>query len=180
MTPRSVCLDILCQVLDHAQNLDAVFDKKTEALNSQDRNFVRMLVTTTLRRLGQNDVIIRKNLKKGLPQKALKVQRILELGVCQILFMNTAVYASVNESVDLIRHTMKNDVYTGLVNAILRQTDRQRSEFSPEEDLEKNIPAWLFKTWEKDYGKERAHRFLSAFVLNSKISKSRESHVPSL
>ena len=164
MTPRFICLDILCQVLDHAQNLDAVFDKKTEFLSSQDRNFVRMLVTTTLRRLGQIDVIIQKNLKKALPKKALKVRRILELGVCQILFMNTAIYASVNESVDLVRYTMKDDVYTGLVNAILRQTDRQRSEFSLEENLKKNIPTWLFESWEKNYGKERAYRFLLTFT----------------
>jgi len=170
MTPRSVCLDILCQVLDAGQNLDIVFDKKTDSLDGQDRNFVRMLVTTTLRRLGQIDAVISKHLKKPIPRKALKIQRILELGVCQILFMHTAAYASVNESVELTRLTMKNDIYTGLVNALLRQTDRQRDEFDPEQGLEKNIPTWLFDSWQKDHGAQKAKRFLSAFVKEPTLS----------
>ena len=170
MTPRSICLDILEQVLDHTQNLDVVFDKKTNQLNGQDKGFVRMLVTTTLRRLGQIDAVISKHLKKPLPKKALKVQRILELGICQILFMNTAIYASVNESVELARDTTKNDVYTGLVNAILRQTDRQRAEFNPNKGLEKNIPKWLLDSWQESYGKQRTEQFLSAFVKEPSLS----------
>ena len=85
---RSVAFDLLRSVtakkksFDDAMNLHDGFQK----LSGRDRRFVRKIVTTALRRLGQIDLLIDGFLKKPLPKNARVVQDILRVAVTEILF----------------------------------------------------------------------------------------------
>ncbi|HBR69660.1 MAG TPA: MFS transporter, partial [Rhodospirillaceae bacterium] len=61
---RRAALTLLETVLVQKQPLDAALENsdKFRALPQRDRGFVRMLVATTLRRLGQIDDLIERNL----------------------------------------------------------------------------------------------------------------------
>lgn len=60
-------------------------DKK-HPLETRDRTFIRLLVTTTLRRLGQIDNILARYLKKPLPERAAYVLDALRLSTAQLVF----------------------------------------------------------------------------------------------
>ena len=136
------------------QNLDDEFDKQTDLLDGREKAFIRMMVTTCLRRMGQIDTILKQLIEKPLPKKALSVQDILRLAVCQILFMQVPSHAAVSTAVDLVKANQLA-FYTKLVNGVLRTCCRNIENFKniPETI---NTPKWLLDSWIKAYGIETA------------------------
>ncbi|MGN1091744.1 MAG: transcription antitermination factor NusB, partial [Alphaproteobacteria bacterium] len=57
---RIIALDILQTIIRKKQNLDDSFENKATDLPPRDKAFIRMLITTTLRRMGQIDDILKK------------------------------------------------------------------------------------------------------------------------
>lgn len=168
---RQSALDLLRQVLDRKQPLDQALDnqKDQHLFSGRDRRFIRMVVATTLRRLGQiDDVIARLQDKPGnLPHPCL--QHILRLGITQILFMDVADHAAVDTSVELAVKE-KFERYKGLVNAILRNALRQGEEIVAKQDPARlNTPDWLLKTWISDYGLGEAAKIASANLIEAPL-----------
>ena len=101
---RSVAFDLLRSVtakkksFDDAMNLHGGFQK----LSGRDRRFVRKIVTTALRRLGQIDLLLDGFLKKPLPKNATVVQDILRVAVTEILFLKFPPHAAVDSAVTLV------------------------------------------------------------------------------
>ncbi|MCQ2914344.1 MAG: methyltransferase domain-containing protein [Alphaproteobacteria bacterium] len=123
---------------------------KSSPLEQRDRMFVRLLLTTTLRRLGQIDDILSKFLKKK--PDAVYVVDLLRLAVAQILFLKTPAHASVNTTVDLVKQS-KFKGFAGLVNAVLHNVIRQgNSILEKQNSAELNTPKWLLKIWQEEYG----------------------------
>ena len=160
LNSRQIALNILSRVLHQKQNLDDEFDKQTNLLDGREKSFVRMLVTTCLRRMGQIDFVLKQLIEKPLPKKANAVQDILRLAVCQILFMKTPVHAAVSMAVDLSKNPTLN-FYTKLINGTLRNLCRNIEKFQniPEE---LNTPQWLLDSWIKSYGEKTAKEIVSA------------------
>src|SRR4051812_34876428 len=52
---RAAALQLLQAVLHHRRSIDDAFDNAARGLEPRDRAFVRLLVATTLRRIGQID-----------------------------------------------------------------------------------------------------------------------------
>ena len=162
LTSRQTALDILSQVLYKNQNLDEAFDKKTMPLSHQDKAFIRMLVTTCLRRMRQIDNILKKLLAKKLPAKANTVQNILRLAICQLCWMDVPPHASVSTAVDLTKSNGQM-FYAKLVNGVLRNFLRQKESLIDETNAGKiNTPEWLFNAWVKDYGFQEAIKIAQA------------------
>ena len=160
LNSRQIALNILSRVLHQKQNLDDEFDKQTVSLDNREKAFVRMLVTTCLRRMGQIDFVLSQLLEKPLPKKAMAVQDILRLAVCQILFMQVPPHAAVSTAVDLTK-TLKFDFYAKLVNGVLRNCCRNIEKF---EDIPEaiNTPQWLLNSWVQSYGKKVAYDIATA------------------
>ena len=95
---RSVAFDLLRSVtakkksFDDAMSLHDGFKK----LSGRDRRFVRKIVTTALRRLGQIDLLLNRFLKKPLPKTATVVHDILRVAVTEILFLKFPPHAAVD------------------------------------------------------------------------------------
>jgi len=154
LATRGVALDLLFTVLAKRVPFDDAWDasRSLRALEPRDRAFVRMLVATTLRRLGQIDAAIQGSLNKQGQQLKAVVQDILRLGAAQLLFLGTPAHAAVDTAVELAV-ARKQHPYKGLINAVLRRLDRERVSILAEQDAGRlNTPDWLWLSWRKAYG----------------------------
>lgn len=159
LTPRRVALAALQALFSKRNMLDQVLDDNSEfcALPQRDRAFIRMLVTTVIRRWGQIDDLIKRALSK--PDQPLNppiLEYILRLGVAQLIFMNIPDHAAVNTSVQLAE-SCGHIRLKGFVNAILRRVANDGKEWTSRQDIPRlNTPEWLLKIWIKDFGLRNA------------------------
>lgn len=153
LASREVALDLVSYVLDKKQAFDHVLEAHEAflALDTKDKAFVRMMVSTILRRLGQIDDLIAQSEDRETT-KTPTLQNILRLGVVQIMFMAVADHAAVDTAVRLCElrgHTRQK----GFVNAVLRNITRSGPAMLAKQDEGRlNTPEWLLKTWIEDYG----------------------------
>lgn len=153
MAARVAGLALLEDVLARKQSLDIALDQQAafKALASRDRSFVRMMVSTALRRLGQIDDILARAIEREVPRNS-SLENILRLGVVQILFMDVADHAAVDTSVRLAEH-QGMDKQKAFVNAVLRNVTREGVAWREAQDeVRLNTPEWLLKIWIEDYG----------------------------
>jgi len=164
---RALAFDTLGAVLEQKRPLDDVLDGNPDRdrLAPRDRGFARLLVATTLRRLGQIDRIIDGCLDKPLPRRAAAVRQLLRLGICQLLFLGTPPHAAVDTTVELIAARGGEAGFKGLINAILRRVDRERTAWLERTaDPSLNAPAWLWDSWVAAYGVGRAGEIAAAHL----------------
>jgi len=164
--PRIVVLDVLEAVLGHKKLLDEVLDsdQRLPKLSERDRGFVRLLVATTLRRLGQIDAVIDRCLERGLPTKATRVRNMLRVGTAQLLFLQTPPHAAISTTVDLAKNSPLAG-FAKLINAVLRRLDREGREWVAQQDAPRlNTPGWLWDSWTSTYGPETAAAIAEAHL----------------
>ena len=165
-TARHAALDLLAAVLRRRRPLDdAIDDSPTmHHLPGRDRAFARLLVATTLRRLGQIDALIAPCLSTPLAPRAALVQDILRLGAAQLFFLRTPPHAAVATSVDLA-HSRGFLSHKGLVNAVLRRLSVEGAERVETQDAARlNTPTWLWRSWSCSYGEETARAIATAHL----------------
>lgn len=174
LSSRLAALHLLSQILGSKKMIDVAFegDKAFEALPQRDRGFVRMLVTTVLRRRGQLDDLIARALNKGEIPRPDTLKYILYIGICQILFMDVADHAAVDTSVELAdRYNM--DGKKGFVNAILRRMTSDGRVWEAQQDAAAlNMPDWLYAQWVDDYGAVRAKDIALASLTEASLDIS--------
>ncbi len=181
LLPRKIALDILSAVLDKKQALDVVFDSSNEfaALPVRERSFVRMLVTTTIRRLGQIDDLITFAQDRPDAMKTPVVLNILRLGTTQIFFMEVADHAAVDTSVNLAA-SEGAEKQKGFVNAILRKLLRDGKARLEKQDAGRlNTPEWLMKLWIEDYALRTTAEIMNAHLTEAPLDitlKSKADH----
>ena len=155
---RACALDLLEAVLGRRRPLDdAIADHPGLArLAARDRAFARLLVATTLRRLGEIDALLARRLDRPLPAKAPAVRNVLRLGACQIAFLGTPPHAAVDTMVALAA-ARAPPPFKGLVNAVLRRLARERPALPDAGDAARlNTPEWLWDSWRAAYGEATA------------------------
>ena len=158
--PRVAAMDITTAVLDKHHQLDDVLEwsfgeqGSFAALDRRDRAFVRLLVTTVLRRLGQLDDAIDTLLDRPLPARLTRVKSALRLGAAQLLFLGTPPHAAVDQAVRLVG---RKSPFKGLVNAVLRRLVREAPTILARQDAAHlNTPDWLWNSWCSAHGEEHA------------------------
>jgi 16S rRNA (cytosine967-C5)-methyltransferase len=164
LATRRCALELLENVLRSKTALDIALDRNTAfvELNMRDRAFTRMLVTTTIRRLGQIDDLIAFAQERPDALKTDVIRNILRLGITQIFFMNVPDHASVDTCVRLSQEKGMSQ-QSGFINAILRRLTREGLERLSKQDAPRlNTPEWLLKLWIEDYGLNIAARIAEA------------------
>lgn len=163
LAAREAALYLLEAVLGSRQSLSEALERERRfySLPARDRAFCRMLVSTTLRRLGQIDDLISKAEEKP-GQKNIMLQNILRIGVAQIMFMNVPDHAAVDTSVRLAA-AAGMERQKGFVNGLLRTMTRAGKEWLARQDEARiNTPAWLLQAWIEDYGLKTAAQIARA------------------
>ena len=141
--------------------MDENFASATAQLSARDRAFVRLLVATVLRRLGQIDSVLDKFLA-SIPTPV--AQDILRLGAAQLLFLNTPPHAALDTAVALAKNR-KLGRLSGLVNAVLHKVADAGPGICDRQDAPRlNTPGWLWKSWTKAYGSETARAIAMAHL----------------
>ena len=160
---RRVALDVLDRVLGQQQPFDDTFagHPALGALSPRDRAFARLLLTTTLRRLGQIDALLARFV--ATPPRSATIGNLLRLGVTQLVFLDTPAHAAVGETVALCAHRHRS--VTGFANAVLRRIARDgKAVVQSQDPLRLNTPDWLWEAWREAYGEARAKAIAAAHL----------------
>src|ERR1044072_76804 len=94
---RRVALDILVACLDKGQPLDDALARPQgfPDLDPRDRAFVRLLLATTLRRLGEIDEVLGFLVERPLEGANAAGRPVLGLGAAPLLFLGTPAHSRV-------------------------------------------------------------------------------------
>jgi 16S rRNA (cytosine967-C5)-methyltransferase len=174
MATRKAAVELLRAVLAQRRPIDEALDSHLalQGMEPRDRAFTRLLLTTTLRRLGQIDALIDGALKTPLARGAATVRDVLRLGLAQRLFLATPSHAAVDTSVELAGLTgfagMK-----GLVNAVLRRLAEEGPALLAGQDAPRlNTPDWLWSRLADSYGTDTAAAIAEAHLHEAPLDLS--------
>lgn len=160
---RSVAFDLLRAVLAKRTPLDEALaaHEGLAKLPERDRGFARLLVATTLRRLGHVDRLIDRCIEKPLPTKAGVVRDILRLAATELLILGVAPHAAVDSAVNLVR-SRGFEPFVKLTNAVLRRLDREGRGEILGLPATAALPDWLGEGWRAAYGDAIAEAMAAA------------------
>ena len=156
---RQIAFDILKKVDDGGYASDLLL-RRTAALDSRDAGLASEIVFGCLRYQAQLDYLINRRAARALEPE---VRIALRMGIYQLRYLDRIPpHAAVGESVELVKRARKASA-AGLVNAILRRTDRQPVTW-PDRATALSMPAWLLEKWDQQFGRETADRIATAFL----------------
>jgi 16S rRNA (cytosine967-C5)-methyltransferase len=158
-------------VLDRGRTLDdalaAAYAKyakvSAEKFEARDRAFVRLLVTTVLRRHGELSAVLDSFLSRPLPKDSVPLSSILLAGAAQLLILETPPHAAISLSVELTRTSRRMARFDKLTNAVLRRVANEGPAILAKLDDETiNVPRWLYVRWQNSYGHDVARSIARA------------------
>lgn len=123
MNPRLNSAKIIQKILEEK----VFFGDLKKQIPEKDLPFCNMLILTVLRRLTALRRILHGFLSKKIPNKHRLAEYLLLSAIAEILYMQTAEYAVINETVKNIRNTC-DKFLGGLANAVLRKVCAQKNE----------------------------------------------------
>ena len=176
---RAVAAHALGAILRTRRTLDQAFAAAPglAALDSRDTAFARLLLLTTLRRLGQIDAFLTRLMDRPLPARRGPVQDLLRLGMAQLAFLQTPPHAAVASTVALAQGP-RLAPYRGLVNAVLRRGAREGDAIADLDAPRLNTPDWLWQSWHDTYGEARCRAIAEAHLGEAPLDLSVVSDGP--
>jgi 16S rRNA (cytosine967-C5)-methyltransferase len=173
---RHAAYVLLHGALHSQRSVDEDFDHHVRGLEPRNRGFVRLLVATTLRRLGQIDAVLATFVSRAPPER---VRDLLRLGAAQLLFMDTPAYAAVGTTVALAKQG-SSAPQAGMVNAVLRRVSEKGAEMITAQDAAKlNSPPWLWTAWVAAYGEPAARATAEAHLQEAALDLSLKNQAES-
>ncbi|MEQ9326485.1 MAG: transcription antitermination factor NusB [Rhodospirillales bacterium] len=145
---RALARDLLHDTVDRGRPLP---EGSLGNLAPADEAFARRLARTAIRRVGDIDQLVAQLMERPLPESSSRTRNALRIGVCELEFMETADHAATDEAVRLA-----DPRHTGLVNAVLRNLVRRRDSLDRQAAPGANLPDWLYRSWVKAHGADRA------------------------
>lgn len=115
-----------------AQIVQTILEKKVffgelkKQIAEQDLPLINMLILTALRHWTPLQKLLSGFLKRKIPHKQRMAEYLIMLAMAEILYMETPVYAVVDETVDAVKKTADRFL-GGLTNAVLRKVIAQKS-----------------------------------------------------
>ncbi len=160
---RTLAVRALGRVLSDGEQLETSLsmDSLFAELEPRDKAFARLLLATVLRRMGQIDGVLKHYVKQTPPGF---VQNALRVGAAQSLFLGTASHAAVGETVGLLKNHKKFVKFSGLANAVLRKVANEGKSKLAQTTPRDNIPRWIYKSWEKSFGRAAARQMALEYV----------------
>ena len=175
---RRVALDILVSCLDKGQPLDDALARHQgfAGLDPRDRAFVRLLLATTLRRLGEIDEVLGFLVERPLEGANAAGRQALRLGAAQLLFLGTPPHAAVDTSVRLVVDAGLPHL-KGLANAVLRRISRDGAALLGDRDPARlNTPQWLWESWTGSYGEAATRAIAAAHLVEAPLDLTPRSN----
>jgi len=161
---RRAALVALDAVLENDRPLDAAWrEAKIDRLQDRDAGFARLLVLTTLRRLGSVDAVIDRFVaKRPVGRNRLAVQ-IMRIAGAELMALDGAPHAAVDTAVRLAKHLPDTRRLSGMVNAVCRRMADEGCKMFDEIDADAvDTPAWLWERLKDAYGERVARAIATA------------------
>jgi len=161
---RRAAVVALDAVLEHDRSLDAAWrEAKVDRLKDRDAKFARLLVLTTLRRLGSIDAVIDRFVaKRPVGKNGLAVQ-IMRIAGAELMALDGAAHAAVDIAVRLAKRQPETQRLSGMVNAVCRRLADEGCRMFDEIDSEAvDTPAWLWERMKAAHGEPIARAIAAA------------------
>lgn len=152
MNTRRIAYECLKSImLDHEYS-NLCLRSRLEQVDAQKRPAITQLVYGTL----ENYRYVRwcwEAFATRLPKDEVCV--LLDMAVYELLWMDSPTYALINEIVNIAKRVQPK--FAGMVNAILRNVNKQGKRTLPEDQkealgIETSTPLWLIQMWNAQYG----------------------------
>jgi len=156
LAARLAAINLLDAVLRQGAALDDSLRKSRALgeLTARDRAFARLLLATTLRRLGQIDALIDARLNRPLPEALAAVRNILRIGAVQLVVLEAPAHAVVDTAVRLAERIGRTS-HKGLINAVLRRIAAEGPAlFAAQDAARLNTPDYFWRSWVAAYGED--------------------------
>lgn len=154
MDVRVAAARAIVEVIVDGQSLTTVMPRWQGRVNVKDAALLQEMVYGVLRWRWQLEFLVKQLLQKPLKERETEIQALLLLGVYQLEHMRVPAHAAVSATVAATA-LLERDWARGLVNAVLRNYQRQRDALQAK--LESNPvaryahPAWLLKILQAEY-----------------------------
>jgi len=152
---RTVATQIVTQVIKNKRSLSECLEKGLSTLpDSRERALAQSLCYGVLRWLPRLESLLNLLLKKSLKSKDYDIKALLLIGLYQHLYCRMPPHAATAATVNVTRH-LKKTWATGLVNAVLRNFQRQQIDLL--DKIDKNIsakfahPRWFLNRLQRDF-----------------------------
>jgi 16S rRNA (cytosine967-C5)-methyltransferase len=156
---RQLAFAILRKVSQGGYASDLLVQRSTQ-LDSRDASLAFEIVFGCLRYQAQLDYLIARRVPRP---PDLEVQIALRMGIYQLRYLDRIPpHAAVGESVELVKRLGRAPA-AGLVNAILRKTDRTPVPW-PDRAIQLSMPAWLLEKWDRQFGRDTTDQIAAAFL----------------
>ncbi len=151
---RAYAAQITHQVVDQGVSLSTVLPRFIDKVDVKDKALLQHLCYGVLRTLPRLEFCVSQLLDKPLRGKQRVFQFLLYTGVYQLEYMRTADHAAVAETVNALK-PMQAIGMKGLVNAVLRNFQRQREALLAKADTIDACkychPSWFIKMLKEAY-----------------------------
>ena len=156
---RQVAFDVLRKVQQGGYASDLLLQRSAQ-LDSRDAALASEIVFGCLRYQAQLDYLIARRVPRA-PEAEVRIA--LRMGIYQLRYLDRIPpHAAVGESVELVKRAHKASA-AGLVNAILRKTDRTPVPW-PDRATDLSMPPWLLERWDRQFGRSAATKIAAAFL----------------
>ncbi len=132
--------------IERGKTLDEARDK-LDGLADNDRAFANAMVLSALRHYGEIEILLQPFMKRPIPGRSHLARALLYIGVAQIVYMQVAPHAAINETVSATGR--REQPFRGLINAVLRRV----AEAMPiAANPLASVPEWMITSWHNAYG----------------------------
>ncbi len=170
ITPTRIIAAEVCADVRAGQLLDPSFERHTTQIDSRDRRWTQELLYGMMRRRAFLDAVLSDRVRGGLVRLDPDLIDLLRLGAYQLLCMGSVpAYAAIAQTVELTK-TRHGIGASKLANAVLRRTDRERSDLAvatPPDPIDalalaNSHPRWLVARWVARWGADDTAALLAA------------------
>ena len=171
---RKAALSLLTGIMVKGEPLERLLDSdpNLKGLSPRDRSFTRALVSTTLRHIGSIDWTVNTVMDRPLKDTAARPRNILRLAVAQLFYLNVPDHAAVDTAVRQAEAHRSSKPFKGLINAVLRRIIRERKELEAKANERGNTPPWLYRSWQKDWGKRAPEKMAAVHLTGAPLDLS--------
>lgn len=134
--------------IQQGQSLATLFDDLLNTVSPQDKGFAHEVLLGTLRQWWALSRIGESLIENEVTDKG--VWAGLNVGLYQLLYMDTPDYAAIGETVEAIKQLDKG-YGAGLINAILRKVQKSPNKFIKKIEKNHSLPNWLAKQLKQDW-----------------------------
>ncbi|MYM61352.1 16S rRNA (cytosine(967)-C(5))-methyltransferase RsmB [Vibrio sp. OCN044] len=154
MNVRAAAATVLFQVVDKGQSLSTALPLAQQQVKPRDQALLQEICYGSLRYLPRLESIANELMDKPLKGKQRVFHHLILVGIYQLSFMRIPAHAAVGETVEGTK-TLKGPRLRGLINAVLRNYQRQQEELDAH-SVSHNAgkyghPSWLLTLLQNAY-----------------------------